>query len=505
MSRRNRYANVLAAIAEGQLVVTGSQRLARELALEYADLQSTDAGAWERPEILPWSEWIRSLWQRWQWKRSDGSAEALLGTGRRRLLWEQVIQATLTEDSLLRAHSLARTAIDAWDLVCAWQIGRDELASQASEDGKRFLEWLGAYEERCAAAGWLDPALLPARVLEQIPDAAPTDVPAAILLVGFDELAPAQQAVLQAFEEAGTSVSLAGPPVAKPQPVVRAIGDAEDEIAAAARWALECLRSNPCSTIGIVIPDLAARHETVQRLLAETLEPVGSERYQSRDRAMFTVSAGNLLAAHPLVASALSILVLAKGSPGWTQVSQLLRSPFLGAGVSEAAQRALLDVRLRETGGLHWPLEFVLGELERAAERKSPWRCPALESHLIAALEHLRSWPRLQSMRAWVTTLSDWLGALGWPGERTLSSDEFQAQERWRALLEELGSLDDLLEPVDFSTALRLVRNHANATIFKPESGRAPVLALGVLEAAGLEFEHLWVCGLHDGAWPPAP
>ncbi|HEX8985545.1 MAG TPA: PD-(D/E)XK nuclease family protein, partial [Bryobacteraceae bacterium] len=41
--------------------------------------------------------------------------------------------------------------------------------------------------------------------------------------------------------------------------------------------------------------------------------------------------------------------------------------------------------------------------------------------------------------------------------------------------------------------------------MFQPETGGAPVQILGAFETPGLRFEHLWVAGLDDESWPPAP
>ncbi|HEX4944607.1 MAG TPA: PD-(D/E)XK nuclease family protein, partial [Usitatibacteraceae bacterium] len=41
-------------------------------------------------------------------------------------------------------------------------------------------------------------------------------------------------------------------------------------------------------------------------------------------------------------------------------------------------------------------------------------------------------------------------------------------------------------------------------TLFQPESPDVPIQVLGILESAGLDFDHLWVMGLTDDAWPLA-
>src|SRR5471032_875016 len=50
--------------------------------------------------------------------------------------------------------------------------------------------------------------------------------------------------------------------------------------------------------------------------------------------------------------------------------------------------------------------------------------------------------------------------------------------------------------------ALARLRRLCADTLFQPESHDAPVQVLGILESAGLEFDHLWVSGLTDDAWP---
>jgi probable DNA repair protein len=53
--------------------------------------------------------------------------------------------------------------------------------------------------------------------------------------------------------------------------------------------------------------------------------------------------------------------------------------------------------------------------------------------------------------------------------------------------------------------AVSLLGRIAAETVFQPEGGEAPVEVLGTLEASGLRFDHLWVAGLHDEAWPGPP
>src|SRR5690606_29010314 len=59
--------------------------------------------------------------------------------------------------------------------------------------------------------------------------------------------------------------------------------------------------------------------------------------------------------------------------------------------------------------------------------------------------------------------------------------------------------------PISLNTALNQLKRMAASTIFQPESLAAPVQVLGLLETSGLQFDHIWITGLHDGVWPASP
>ena len=96
------------------------------------------------------------------------------------------------------------------------------------------------------------------------------------------------------------------------------------------------------------------------------------------------------------------------------------------------------------------------------------------------------------------------LDAAGFPGERALDSAEFQTRKKWYEVLGEFALLERVLPRISCAQALARLRRLCVDTLFQPESDVAPVQVLGILESAGLEFDHLWVSGLTDDAWPLA-
>jgi probable DNA repair protein len=104
----------------------------------------------------------------------------------------------------------------------------------------------------------------------------------------------------------------------------------------------------------------------------------------------------------------------------------------------------------------------------------------------------------------WAASFSRLLGAMGWPGERALNSAEYQTTAAWKDMLAEFASLDNSTGNLPLGAALTMLERISRSRQFQPESEPAPVQILGVFEASGLEFDHLWIMGMHDGAWPRA-
>lgn len=495
----------MTALERGQAVVTGSRRLARELALSFADTQSAKRAVWERPQIASWQEWTRDLWKMLAWRVGTAQPLRLLTGAKKRLVWEQVITTAMGSARLLQPHGLARAAIEASDLAIQWNIPREQIAAWASEDTQKFLEWRRQFELICEREQWLDESRLPDALAERLDGCALQVLPERILLCGFDELTPQQKRLMDVVARCGTSVEYHMPATRGAKIRKHRTADPEAELVTAARWSRERLQQDPSSSIGVVVPDLGTRHAMVSRIFADILEPGAAELRPHSDAALYSVSASAALGANPMIEAALDLLGLAAGEPSWSQVSHLLRSPFLGGAQQESDSRALLDAELRSRGGVRWTLDWLQGALADADTVGSNVACPDLAGRISKALLIRREWPARQSSRQWVISLSDWLDALGWPGDRSLDSHEYQVQQRWRELLEEVAGFDEALGAVSLGLMCALLRNTADAAPFKPESARAPVLVTGILEAAGLEFDSLWVCGMHDGAWPPAP
>src|SRR5690606_25522542 len=80
---------------------------------------------------------------------------------------------------------------------------------------------------------------------------------------------------------------------------------------------------------------------------------------------------------------------------------------------------------------------------------------------------------------------------------------EYQQVSQWLALLGELGGFDEVGGRLALGGALGALRQLVAGRVFQPQTPDAPIQVLGVLEAAGLQFEGLWLCDMGDDKWPP--
>ncbi|HEX3063778.1 MAG TPA: PD-(D/E)XK nuclease family protein, partial [Usitatibacter sp.] len=263
----------------------------------------------------------------------------------------------------------------------------------------------------------------------------------------------------------------------------------------AARWARSRLAGGS-ARIGIVVPDLSASRAKVQRLLARVLQPGHA---LGEDGALpFDLSLGAALADFPLVADALRILELGGPVCAFEDASRVIRSAFVAGAESEMAVRARLDAKLRK----RCAPSLRLDTLQRLASSERYPQAPVFLAHLERLAKVRKANTGAKSAADWAHVFSDALRAMGFPGERTLDSNEYQALEKWHDLLAQFANLEAVTPVMDYPRARERLERMARDTIFQPQARDVPIQVLGVLESAGLEFDHLWVMGLTDEAWP---
>ena len=475
------HEDVFRAIDEGATIVTSSRRLARAIREGWHSRQrARGRSTWSIPDVLPFDSLLERTWRNWVLRGATDDCPRLLDAIQEQVIWEQIIRTSPAGETLLQISETARSAMQAWQLVQAHRVPLDARLD-STDDGAAFRDWAQQFRDVCETHGWLEHARLSDTLLQQ---GTAGDSP--MCFFGFDDLTP--QAA-EFFEKSNARPIPASTISAAKIDYCKA-ADSAQEILHAAEWARNTLAREPAAQIGIIVPGLTRLRAKVERIFGLVLDPAGTfeERYRP-----FHLSLGPPLGEYPLVRAAHLFLRFGTGSLTLPDAGVFLRSPFLGDAESELSPRALLDAQMRSRGG--WNISVAM-LWDGAA------RCPALQRLLSRFGNELNRLPEKQSARAWTRSFSRILEALGWPGERPLTSFEYQGRRAWEDLLSTFAGVDLALGPMALDQALSRLQDIAGDTPFQVENEGAPVQVMGMLEAAGLTFDHLWIMGLTDEALP---
>ena len=495
-----RQEEVLAALDAGATVVASGERLARAVRLAHGEVKHA-AGAlvWERPEVMSYGAFLERLY--------DRAADAALGatheappkrisTAAAEAHWEAVVRASARGAQLLQPAAAAREAARAWELAIAYRLPVEHLA-EGDEDAQAFAGWVQHFRNVSRREGWLEDVRLADWIATRLRSGG-LPAPEKVVFAGFDEFTPQQHELIESLRAGGSDVRVLEMEVTENTSAVRCIeDDAEGEMRAAAAWARAILERDPAASVGIVARDLAECRAPLARALDDALCP-GVTVGRAAARA-YDLSLGLPLDSFPGVHAALAALELLRKRAPFTTMSLLLRSPFLAGAESEQHARARLELQLRERVSEEVSLKAL------SAFAGTLGGMPRLSAILQALAERATALPVRQAPSAWGLEFAAALTSLGWPGERVLDSAEYQAVSALRDLIGSLVHLDAALGPVSFGEALARLRRLVSEHIFQPAGQAAPVQVLGLLETAGLAFDHLWVMGLSDDAWPASP
>ncbi len=493
-----------------RLTLCATTRLAQTLRGEAPDGQAV----WQTRRALTIGQWLATLANE---ALLCGVADlpTALDPFAEHLLWERVIAATLTEAApLFDIQGMANSAAEAHAISRLWNI--HPTGHQLADEARLFAAWQADFDKRCRAANWSDTTSLHLQLIDLIA-AGHFALPSAVIFAGFDRLAPLERKLMAALAGCGVAVETQtgyavdpgtpGSLQARSEHQAMRCPDIAAECAAIAAWAQTQLAADPACRLGIVAPDLASVRDRLEFALDDALHPALIRPDAAESPRCFNFSLGRRLADLPLIRVALDLLAVGGGRAKVEQgrLSALLLAGGWSAAEAEGDGRACLDAALRRDLPYFTTLPAVIRLAGRLAEDEPPL-CPQTVAALDALVDAMAGMSGKRRPGAWAGVFHRSLKAAGWPGDRPLSSHEFQAQRAFGEVLDGFGRLDDLLGEVSLNDAVRRLSQLCQQRIFQPETrGRPAIQVLGVLESAGLAFDALWVMGMNDDLWPPPP
>jgi len=484
-------------ITEGVTIITPTQRLSRHLRYLFATDQLAQGNqVWESPDCLPWTAWCKRSFESLSLRSDD--KYFLLNTLQQQWLWQEIISSSKYKGQLLQIPATAKQALQAYRLCKEWCLPVFPEGTWLSEDALAFRGWTESYEKQKIDNHWVDDACLPDHILTHVADFG--ELPKKIVLYDFDKLTTQQLNLKQVLVKQGINVEILEVTSRNETISISEQTDKQSEICAAAVWAKGHLESNVTATIGIVTPNLSALRDNIEYGFATVLTPHKWNNIENAIDKPYSISLGTSLSSYPLIQIAINLLSLGRRKVTINTLSTILHSPFIQGADEESAARAKFDAALRQLGERHMGFKtlYWMAEEHCKLHEQCTQFIQLLKSFEISYLSHAKKQP----LRQWALNFSEWLTGFGWPGERSLNSDEHQQITAWQTALTQLGSLDGITQPVNFSTALFYLNRLLIETHFQPETIETPIQIIGMTGAAGMQFDYLWVMDMQDDTWP---
>ncbi|MEM9255952.1 MAG: PD-(D/E)XK nuclease family protein [Pseudomonadota bacterium] len=487
---------LLSNVAAGHTLLTPNARLARRISSQWNLRQSaTGAKAWESLSVMPVEAWMLSQWDA-AVSRGELPPKARLSAFQEQQFWLQAItahEAAAGTFHLLRPEQAAKLAAEARDLLGRWQVNCQEPAIRQlfalEEDCRIYLEWLNGFEMRLE----VNNAVTAGDCLQQLLQAGVDRVANSVTLVEVEDLTPLQEAVLAKL--ASTVKSHLAASEAPAACEWKAFQGRRQELHAAAQWAASRHREAPDRTLGVVLSESGTDRVTLEYLLRREFGCLGA----SYTHLPVNFSTGITLDEAPVVRHALAVLNFGLEHVNVRALTSLLQSRFLPAmWRSDELQQRLIKWVFdlgREQLSVTELRQYCAGMARRRGLGVELAEC-------LQALHGMRELRRPALPSQWVERFYRVLDLLQWPGTEPLDSLEYQQVELWHRSLEEFAGLDGCCDPLDYTAALALLVSFCGQQISQPQTSDSAVQVLGPLEAAGLSFDELWVCGMQADSWP---
>ncbi len=496
--------DALQALEQGASVITATRRLGYELKSAYDQHQiSLGKKVWPTAQVHSWDGWMQRLWK----NSSAYTSQSCLSNAQLQQLLGEFIELDLKSQDSKNEHGIAalwnipataRTALEAWQLCHQWRISYTALQASEQPDHARFGRWATKLYARLQEQDWVSPAQI-ADVLIENKLQPEQDV----ILVGFDYL-NAQQKRFAAFYCANgaklTQRNSTKPAAAQIKHC--AFDSLELEWQQISAWARERLLKNPELKIGIITPDTEKIRPLAEKSLREQLTP-GYFDHDTVDP--FHFSWGGKLIEQPLISDALACLGLL-GDIEFKQLSSVFLSNYWGSEI-EQHLRAQLVINLRRKIAYRFDLyefiETLSTALNKAGNQSEAGAPGATLLDKLNSLQATKTSNRgKQPLSTWREVFRSCLRVLDWPAIN-LDSGEFQAMQAWDRCMEEWIKLDTVCKPVSLKQALQSLNSFCRETAFQAQAqAGVPVQIMGVLEAAELDFDLLWLAGFDEQAWP---
>ena len=497
------------AITKGTTILVPNQRLVDSINQAWSLIQEHQV--WETPQIFTLKTWLKMCWERLQdMTHSEVTELSAMSDEHYRYLWYKAIQK---HDPELAAN-YKDLAKDTEKNIETWLL--DAIGFKNESYGSiRFSRWRRTYHEllkknKIVTQGQIWMIIMKSFKQGDLPQLT------SIALYGFQTVSPLEfQTISAATQElssidqslsainivrsarssrnSGLSFTVQSKKLHLPRARRVRCSDESNEVILSAVWAAEELKINKNQRIAIVVSDLGNRLEEIYRVINKIFIARGV-------KSNVNFSAGTPLISTPIVSAAIDLLNIAGEEKSLSLWLKIIHSPFSAFSQLESNLKIKLENKLSELRQFKIPTRkflYLFNSLESKGHELHLNLANVLEKNEKQKNANLK-----MNFSNWTFFFTDVLRSFGWPGDRSLSSIEYQQRKQLFITLETFSKFDNLNVKTNFSEAKTTFESILSNHIFHPQSPDAPLHILGLLEASGLKFNSIWVLGLESRVFP---
>jgi probable DNA repair protein len=477
------------AIDKNQLILTANQRLAAQIQQAWGSSINDKTKVWRAPRVMSLEHWLSFCWDELLDQNHPlVNGYAQIGRLQNLFYWEQAIAQ---QDDCLD-QSFATMANDCYELCQRWNIDIQSIDDQNAAIDK-FKHWAKCYQSNLDKNKLLTTPSAWCIVAEAFKAQALT-IESHLFLYGFQSIPPLQQKVLETAAKHIIPIEVTG----KSATVSKfECSEPKTEIESAAKWAAQQLLDNPNQRIGVVVPDLNNRVLETARIINEALAA-------NNCSTGVNISAGIKLSETPLLQSAVSLLEMTNHQLPIEHWLGIVNSPYSYFNHLPIQFKVNCELDIRDTKQFEMGLDKFI-QIIRGQQAKLD--NPDTVNDQLQPVYDIQQVIRQSSkdkktFAQWAEFFNQYTKKLGWPGVKQPDSLQYQQIQYWEKLLGFFTELDNLGIEINRSKALGYLQKLANEHLFHPQTGDTPLQVLGLLETVGLQFDQLWITGMHSGNFP---
>ncbi|MBV1911560.1 MAG: PD-(D/E)XK nuclease family protein [Kangiellaceae bacterium] len=470
------------------LVLTPNSRTQKAVFAGRA-IQLSEGSVEKAVDVRSMSQWQNDLW-------SELSFSMVLpkriGKSVIKIWLEKLIEAE-QEWSLTNPAGVAGKVLEAYQNLSLWELGLSDVERNQSTEIDFFVQWMQEFEAFSEEKGLLaEFATLPYLVkhFEKLEDCLPEK----LILVGFNQLTPVDNHFLSILKESGVEVIKYDQSI-HPEPSYQVCFDSlKDELSFAASYAFKHQKDG--ESVGIVVDQLANHLPDVHQQFSQVFQRDEDKPWLALSKPDYNVSAGLPFAEQPVASAALKLLEFKKSYLKQEEIHLLKNTPFIDWGDEAKAIKYFLH-QLCLQSRKRYSMDYLMACINSDGQSSKLTQLTTCLK-LIARLNPNKQ-PIDRHIEQWKQLLMGWHWA---HSDLSLNEFELQAKQRFINLLNDCKSLADVYETVNHTEALDFLKSQIIQQTFQVASDRSHVHVLGILEASGLQFDHLVLVGFSRDTWP---